>query len=273
MNSEVCANDGRRYTFLVENTEAAEDGSIRVTGGIHGQIKVGDSIYIIDPVQNVLETKVSSLLVSKDHLYLTPVDSASNQVVTVQLAAVPVIKALPKFTVLTSIRPQQSVDPKQPIDPKQAVENGQLVALLMEYNRFLTDVDYVKALVYCICHANFLVPAFVSGERTTNAAGNTVSTANTAIDFPVLNAAKDSDEVVLPIFTDGSTLFLWKGLFETHPNTKIMIMNFNKVITACQGMRGAVINPFGPASAVFSNDFIARIIQTQAYIDCFGKNS
>ena len=79
-----CANNGKRFTFLVEDTFQLKDGKgIVVVGNVHGTIAVHDAAYIMHAGNNTITlTEISGM----ESAEKKPVASASAGPVALRLA-------------------------------------------------------------------------------------------------------------------------------------------------------------------------------------------
>lgn len=271
MNSGNCANDGRRFALLVTDCFLFPNkNGILVTGTIHGQIKTGDDVYLVDPEQRVLTSRVVGIsLLDEDGEIASDsaVNEAANQAIALHLASVTSEEEVPKYTVVTSLRPQQAVD------LSRGIENGQLIGLLMEFATCSQDPQYMSALVYSLCHSHYLAVTYVSGSPAADESGNITINADTDLEFPTLNDSKDVNTTMLPIFTDWASLQLWQEIFHDVRQPRFTVMRFPNVVSVCRNLSGAIINAYGPGTLVLPNDFITRITATKGYQDEFGMNA
>ncbi len=250
----------RRFTLLVEDLSVLPEQQGVVVGGIlYGAVQKGDEIYVIHPMGNIVTSKVEGIEVGPGQT----ADSAENQKITILLRDIKTATQVPKYTVLTSIKPQTTVD------TRVAVENPQLLAMSMDYPRLCKDNAYVNLLIYVLCHAHYVVPASVDKEPVNNGDGTANIQQDTRMRFPSLQNPADRSKNVFPIFTDWPALANWKNLFdETHP-PKSIIMRFPDVVAVSKGS-GVVINAFGPTPVLLSEQMIEQIVGMEGYKQEFG---
>lgn len=258
--AKVVEGEFRRFTLLVENLSVLPEEQGVVVGGIlYGTVQKGDEIYIIHPMGNIVTSKVDGIEVGPNQT----ADHAENQKITMLLRDIKSATQVPKYTVLTSIKPQTTVD------TKVAVENPQLLGMSMDYPRLCKDNTYVNLLIYVLCHAHYVVPASVDKEPVNNGNGTVNIQQDTRMRFPSLQDPADKSKNVFPIFTDWAALSNWKNLFdETHP-PKSIIMRFPDVVAVCKGS-GVVINAFGPTPVLLSEQMITQIVGMEGYKQEFG---
>lgn len=254
------ANEGRRFTLLVENAkQLAEPEGIMIAGMLYGKVQVGDVVYMLLPNHTMMTSQIDALEIAAGQ----NADSAENQKVVLQFKEIKDINQVPRYTVITSIRPQD----KPSTDT--TIENPHLLGLSMDYPRLNKDPLYMNLLIFEICHAYFLVPARVNNNPVKNADGTATFQQDTQIRFPGMPDPTDSNKSVFTIFTDWLALANWKNLFdETHP-PKAIIMRFPDVINVCKDS-GVIVNPFGPTSIYLPNDVMKKITSLEGYKQEFG---
>lgn len=244
----------RRFTLVVEDLSVLPEEQGVVAGGIlHGSLQVGDEIFIIHPMGNIITSTVDGIEVGPNQT----AERAENQKITVLLKGIKTATQMPKYTVLTSIKPQTTVD------TRVAVENPQLLAMSLEYPRLCKDNNYMNIWIYVVCHAHYVVPARMDGESTSKAQQGTKT------HFPALQNPTDKSKNVFPIFTDWAAMSNWKNLFdEAHP-PKAIIMRFPDVVAVSKGC-GIVINAFGPTYVLLPEQMIEYIVGMEGYKQEFG---
>ena len=268
MSSENLANDARRFTLLVtERALLPETEGILVSGQAHGMLKTGDDVYLVDPQQRVLTSSITEIRLGNDFGAAQTVAEATDCLVTLRLSSVASEDDVPKYTVVTNIRPQQA------IDPSRGIENGQLLGLMTEFNQYSGDPQYISVLVYSLCHSHFLAATIVTGAGSTEANGKVNLNAESNLEFPLLHDQNDSKIAMLPIFTDLTALNRWKGAFQSGQKTIYTVLHFPNVVSNTREINGTVVNPFGPGTFVLPNDFIDSIIATRGYQEEFGQPS
>ncbi len=257
------AKEIRRFTFLVEDLSALpEEQGVVVGGFLYGAVQKGDEVYVIQPAGNIITTKVYGIEVGPNQT----ADSAQNQKITMLLRDIKNEAQVPKYTVLTSIKPQTT------INAKVAVENPQLLGMSMDYPRLCKDNTYINLLVYVLCHAHYIVPARVDKEPENNGDGTATIKQESKMRFPSLLDPADKTKNVFPVFTDWLAMANWKNLFdETHP-PKSVIMRFPEVMAVCK-RSSVVINAFGPTPVFLPEKMIEQIVGMEAYQQEFGANA
>lgn len=255
------AGGKRRFTLLVEGiSPLPQEQGVVVAGSLYGTLQKGDAIYMIHPMGNITTTRVEGIEVGQGQT----ADRAENQKITMLLKDVKNVNQVPKYTVLTSIKPQTTAD------VNTAVENPQLLGMSMDYPRLCKDNTYLNLLVYVICHAHYVVPVSVDKEPENNGDGAAVFRKETRMRFPSLQDPAEKSRNIFPVFTDWTALANWKNLFDEKHPPKSVIMRFPDVVSVCKG-NGIVLNPFGPASILLSEKMIEQIVGMEGYKQEFGE--
>ncbi len=245
------ANEGRRFTMLVEDAvQLKDDAGVVVAGNLYGTLQKDDAIYLLLPNGTIALAKADGIEVGPGET----ADEAKNQKIALHINGIKDRNQIPRFTVLTSIRPQQEVD------VNVSAENPQLLGLSMDYNRLNKDTTYMSLLIYVICHTRFVVPASADAEEMNE---------NTPIHFPSLHDPENKDSAMFPVFTDWNALMNWKNLFDEKHPAKSIIMRFQEVLSVCRGS-GIVINAFGPTPIILKPEVIWQIINMEGYKQEFG---
>ncbi len=256
------ANDGRRFTLLVENAkQLTEEEGIMIAGMLYGNLQLGDEVYMLLPNHAMRIATIDGIEIAAGQ----NADSAENQKVVLQFKEIKDINQVPRYTVITSIRPQD----KPSVDT--TIENPHLLGLSMDYPRLNKDPLYMNLLVFELCHAYFLVPARVAANPVQNGDGTSTFEQDTQVRFPGIPDPSDSNKSVFTIFTDWLALANWKNLFdETHP-PKAIIMRFPDVVNVSAG-NGVMLNPFGPTSIFLPGEVIKKITELEGYKQEFESN-
>lgn len=254
------ANNGRRFTFLVENAKQLNEAEgIMLAGMLYGNVQVGDEVYMLLPNHTMMESKIDGIEVAADQ----KAESAENQKVVLQFKGIRDINQVPRYTVITSIRPQE----KPSADT--TIENPHLLGLSMDYPRLNKDPLYMNLLVFELCHAYFLVPARVNNNPLKNGDGTATFQQDTQIRFPGLPDPADSNKSVFTIFTDWLALANWQNLFDEEHPPKAIIMRFPDVVNVSNG-NGIILNAFGPTSIYLPCEVVQKITSLEGYKQEFG---
>lgn len=259
------ANEGRRFTFVVEDTfQLLHDQGIVVVGFLHGEAKVGDAAYIMLSNNEIILTEIHGMEAGPNKI----VQSAENQNLGLLFRDIKKKEDIPKLSVITSIRPQNT------IDVNQSIENPQLLGLSFEYPSLNENSYYINLLIYVICHSNYLAAMYLDTQPQNNGDGTVTFTQNTTMGFPSLKDPEDETKSVIPVFTDWVALANWKNVFdETHP-PKTLILRFPDAVSMCKdSFSGIVINPFGPVPIFLSKKMIEKITSMEGYQQEFVQNT
>lgn len=255
--SEKTANDGRRFTFVVEDTfQLLDNQGIVVVGNLHGKIAVEDAVYIMHPNGQITLSVINGIEINKGETAQT----AEDQPIAIKLSDIKDKAQIQKYTVLTSIRPQTAVD------VNKAVENGQLLGLSMEFPRFNQDPNFMSLFVYVACHAHFITPVHINKEPERKGDGTAVFTKDTKMGFLSLTHPSDETKRHLPIFTDWKALRKWENMFNQERVPKVMVVSFPDVVALVKkDLSGAILNPFGPVPVLLSDEYIEKITSLEGY--------
>ena len=256
------ANEGRRFTLLVENAkQLAEEEGIMLAGILYGSLQLGDEVYMLLPNHTMRTTTVDGIEIAAGQ----NADKAENQRVVLQFKEIKDINQVPRYTVITSIRPQD----KPSVDT--TIENPHLLGLSMDYPRLNKDPLYMNLLVFELCHAYFLVPARVAANTVRNEDGTSTFTQDTQVRFPGIPHPTDKTKSVFTIFTDWLALSNWKNLFDENHPPKAIIMRFPDVVNVAAG-NGVTLNAFGPTSIYLPAEIIQKITSLEGYRQEFANN-
>lgn len=256
------ANEGRRFTLLVENAkQLSEEEGIMIAGMLYGTLRLGDEVYMLLPNHSMRITRIDGIEVAEGQ----NADSAENQKVVLQFKEIKDINMVPRYTVITSIRPQE----KPTVDT--TIENPHLLGLSMDYPRLNKDPLYMNLLVFELCHAYFLVPARVAANPVKNEDGTSTFKQDTQVRFPGIQDPSDSNKSAFTIFTDWLALANWKNLFDENHPPKAIIMRFPDVVNVAAG-NGVMLNPFGPTSIFLPAEVIKKITELEGYKQEFETN-
>lgn len=257
------ANDGRKFTYMVEDAVQLKDQQgIVVLGTIHGTICEGDAAYIMCPGNAITLTEVSGLELKPQG----KVKEASNQPVAIWLKDIKDKSQIARFSVLTSIRPQTVVD----VDA--AVENPYVLGLAREYGRFYKEPEYINLLVYQIAHGHYITPVYMNKEPQKQENGTCVMGEGTTMGFLSLKHPQDATKDVFPVFTDWEELHKWKNVFSKEHPPKTVILRFPDCVAfVLKNSAGMVLNPFGTAPVFLPIDLIKNIVNTEGYQAEFGS--
>lgn len=263
-----CANDNRRFTYVVEDTfQLLNQKGTVIVGTIHGTIKVKDAVYIMNPNNQIIVAEVSGLEGEIDGK-MARITEATNTPVSILVADIKDKALISKYAIVTSIRPQPS------IDVNEAIENAQILGLSYEYPRFYEDMEFMSILTYQIAHGHFLAPISMSKVPQAKEDGSVILSENTQISFPTLKDPSDEQKTVLPVFTDWNELSKWKNLFDDQHPAKTLILKFpDCAYMAKSNHSGFVINAFSECPVFVSNTMISSIEQMEGYQKEFGEGN
>ena len=243
------ANGGRRYFLLAEETVAADD-ILKIKGTIHGEAHKGDELYIYRPGGAVLTATLGSINAEGKE-----VDAAKGAKVELVVpfnfkqAGFEPDKIVPKFSVVSGIRPQITMD------NNKLLENPALVGLTLEYKNFQEDKAYMGILIGTLANAKFLLPVNSSVDELNGTDGKR------KIAFIMI--AKD-DKKGLPIFADWGALSAWKDLFKQDKKPTIVNMTFMDLMKLTSKEEvDFILDPFGPVSIGLPRQLLNKVAETK----------
>ncbi len=254
-------NASKRFTLMVEDSFLLKDDKgVVVVGNLHGSLCKGDVVYVIQPNGAITRSFVEAMEIGPGKV----AEQAENEKVAIQLKDIKSKDQLPKFTVLTGIKPQTVVETD--VD----TENPQLLGLSMEYKEYYKDNQYMNLLIFVMVHAHYVVPVnaeSLNGEKLENGAD---LKRNAKLHFPSLKNPIEQDRSVFPAFTDGTALANWKNLFSEKYPKQTVLLTFQEILPICRGT-GIVINPFGPIPIPLMPEQIQQIVNLEGYQKEFGE--
>lgn len=246
------ANEGRRFTMLVEDAKQLEDEQgIQLAGIVYGNIQLGDLVYFILPNNMILYSRIDGIEIGAGQ----NANKAENQRVVLLFEDIKDINRVPKYTVLTSIHPQDRAE------EQSAVENPHLLGLSRDFHRLSNDPNYFNIFIYVLCHAYFLVPVKTPGAAGAGEEGQ--------VQFPALKDPKNPSKSIFPVFTDWIALVGWQDLFEDGKPPIAVILRFPDVVNICKG-NGMILNPFGPTAVMIPDQLLEQIVNIDGYKKEFG---
>lgn len=261
------ANDNRRFFYVVEDKFAMKnENEVVVVGDVHGTIRVGDAIYILQPNG----TTTLSMVKAMERM----IEGTMLQMQTATDTHVSLLLEMKKediaiFSVITSIRPQFQVD------VKHAVENPAVAALMYGLPKYSGNNEFFNWLMNAIAHGHYITPIQISKEITRNEDGTATAEKGATIGFSMLRNPKNPAESVMPIFTDWTELHKWeKAPKNEHGNVETMILRFQDVVTVTKpdSFGGFVINPFSQNQMFVTKQLIQAVVSSEGYQREFVQN-
>ncbi len=252
------ANHARRYTLLVEEAVKTDQKEIVLKGLVHGEMRVGDEVYLLTPKEEIGQFRIRQLLVNNNK-----VRKAKNVRVSLTFFGTGEEMDIPEFSVVSSVHPYCS----KITDGENVVENPYLSGLLQDYTLKNFNKNYVSLLFYSICHAKYLI---AGTAQNTEAAGDIMDVPQnrTDVGFSSVSQAGKS-EAMLPIFTDWGALKNWKDIVNGDKSITLVLDFPHAVDIWKNGFSGIVIDPFGPRPFALSTQMIEGIVSSIGYREDF----
>lgn len=249
-----------RFTIMIENMLQLENNmGVAAVGNVHGTVKVHDKVYVMHPaLPEPIYTEIDSIEIGPDET----ADTATDRKVVVKISGIKDRNTIPKFTVISNVRPHNEVNVNQPL------ENPFLLGLTYEYPRYAKDHGFYNIMTFAIFSSRFLTPIKVDNEPEKRPDGTAVMKKNTKVGFRMLRHPQNESMIVLPVFTDWLTLRNWKDAFDKDDQPKTMLMSFDQCAEiGVKSKGGFVINPYSPVPFYVNNEIISSIYKMKAEMD------
>lgn len=246
IKEKSCTNDeNRRFVMLIEEAFPAQgkDGIVTV-GMMYGTIKNGDTVYLLEPGDQICMVNVIGLAV-RDGGKMEPVEEAANRLTGVKIYDISGRNKVAKYSVLTSVKPQSNRK-----DPS-SIENPYVWGLSSGYQKFIKDTDYFNILISELLMTNVLVPMYKEEEG-----------------YAALSRTDSSGKADLLVFTDKYQMLLgdWKKAIEREGDLQITAMRFTDCIEMiCSQNKkkaGIAVNAYGGFSLLLSEKMLYMIYQS-----------
>lgn len=248
-------NEGRRYFLMAEEVSADESKlEVSLTGNLFGCCKKDDNVFIYRHDGRAIGSKVTSIEEYNGAAF-EPADEVSGKRARITCSidfekiGFSSEDAVPKFAVLSSVRPPLKEDGK-----KALVENPGLSGMLFGFSEFKKDKDYMNRLTTNLVNGRFLAAAFIEG---TNENGKP------RFNVVMISSKEKPEKKVIPVFTDIQALMMWKDIFagEKKP-TAVPIPYAEAAKLSDKEGFDIMINPFGPAKFILPVE-VVRMISSQ----------
>lgn len=249
------ANEGRRFTLLVENISPTLAGdSLIVSGNLHGKVNKGDSVYVFLP-RSCSEAKVLGIEAFVEEK-LTVVEEACDTKVNLSLDITD-MQQVKILSVVTSIKPVEKFDPMVPM------ENPYLAGLLFEAARYQKDNNFMIVLSFLLTTSKYLVP--LKPQMTEDG--------KQTMGFYMLPAKKPENEGELPkefyfpVFTDFQELSKWTALTKQNPKVPTTVMNFKQLseFVKPEPTVGIIVNPFSKNMIIAREELVNSIVNSEGF--------
>ncbi len=249
----------RRFTIMVEDVfQLKDDLGIVAGGNVHGTMNIHDKVFILHPLlPQGVEAEIDGIEEGPTNMVETATDSR----VGVRFTSLKKREDIPKFSVITNIRPQSSPSPSRP------AEGPYLLGLSYEYNRLINDRAFANIFTFAVFSGRYITPVKIDAEPEKTADGKAVLRRDSKVAFRLLRHPNDESLHVLPVFTDWAALKMWKNAFDDEEQPKTFFMSFEQCADIGLKNGGFVINAFGPAPVFVSNDNIKMILEMKKNLD------
>ena len=249
----------RRFSVIVDGVTTMLDGNGSIVSGtLFGKVLKGDKVYVYMAGVPAVECEVQAVEAKLEDR-TSIVDEAEDTNVSLQLT-LPDEVQLKKYSVITNVPPQDKVN------PKVSVENPALAGIINGMTTYGKDNGFHATAAYHVSHGHFLTPIKMDAEPEVNENGVAVIKKDTRIGFYMLKSQiklagtpEDKDSMVLPLFTDWTSLRRWEGL--------------DALLKRGDAYAGIAINPFNPVPCTLPIPYLDTITGTPGYQAEFAPKS
>jgi len=263
----------RRFSIVVGQVTTMLDGNGSIVSGqLYGKILKGDTVYIYQLGDRVMECQVQAIEAKQEEKSVIT-DEAENTSVSLQLN-LPDDVLIKKFAVITNLKPQDKVD------PKVSIENPALAGIVNGMVAYGKDKVFHSILAYWMTHGHFITPIKMDKEPQLNEKGQAVIAKDTKIGFYMLKSPvkfqgtpEDKESIVFPLFTDWDSLKKWSNLSKDGQRIHTQILSFQdvyKMIKKGDAYSGIVINPFNQVPCTLPIAYLDSVTAVPAYQNEFG---
>ncbi|SDB47779.1 SseB protein N-terminal domain-containing protein [Pseudobutyrivibrio sp. YE44] len=267
---------GRRFHVLIEGVTSMLDGNGSiVTGQLFGKIAKGDKVYVCMAATQPIQCEVQAIEATVDGRS-TIVNEAEDTAVSLQLT-LPDDANVKKYAIVTNIAPQEK------LDPKVSVENPALAGIINGLQVHAEDNVFHAAVAYWVSHARFITPIKMDIAPEVNEQGVAVIKKDTKIGFYMLKSTvklagtpEGSESMVLPLFTDWTSLRNWEGLAKNGERIHTQVLTFQDVYAMLKrggAYAGIAINPFNKIPCTLPVPYLDTITGTPGYQAEFGPKN
>ena len=233
--SSLAYESTRRGSFLV--TEVVDENT--VICDVFGKLQKNDKIVSVDYPASFLWIK--QIIV--DNKKVKKIDGGK---ATIKLSALSNVKS--KFEVYANY------EPRCEYEKVNVTENPALRTFIEAYEEHKDEEGFASAMLYYICHANYLIPALIDAK---DIKGDLMDTYKDSASFMTVAVSNENapDKRIFPIFTDWEALKEYNVVIDTEQAITFVI-SFPRVIQMMREGKydGVVINPFGPGTSYFMSD-------------------
>ena len=245
--SSLAYESTRRGSFLV--TEVVDENT--VICDVFGKLQKNDQIVSVDYPASFLWIK--QIIV--DNKKVKKIDGGKAKI---KLSALSNVTS--KFEVYANY------EPRCEYEKVNVTENPALRTFIEAYEEHKDEEGFASAMLYYICHANYLIPALIDAK---DIKGDLMDTYKDSASFMTVAVSNenDPDKGVFPIFTDWEALKEYNVVIDTEQAITFVI-SFPRVIQMMREGKydGVVINPFGPGTSYFmSDEYVMGITELEGY--------
>lgn len=266
-------DSGRRFSVIIEGITTMLDGNGSIiTGQLFGKIVKGDKVYVYIPTEKAIECEVQAVEATIDGRS-SIVDEAEDTTVSLQLT-LPDDANIKKYAIVSNIAPQEE------LNPRVSVENAALAGIINGMVAHADDNSFHATVAYWLSHSHFITPIKMDIEPEINENGVAVIKKETKIGFYMLKSTakltgtpEGQDSMVLPLFTDWTSLRRWEGLAKNGQKIHTQVLSFQDVyglLKRGNAYAGIAINPFNKIPCTLPIGYLDTLTGTPGYQAEFG---
>jgi len=253
-------SEARRFTLLVEEAFELKDGKGVVVGGnVHGRVNNHDSVYILHPL---LGDPVKAEIDGIEDNPMSMVETAENTKVGLRFPAVKRRNEIPRYSVITNIRPLSKPSKEDP-----NAESPFLLGLCCEYNRLIKEGSFQGIFTFAVFSSKYITPVKLDVDKEKTTEDKAVIKKDSKISFKLIRKPDDENILALPVFTDYNELRKWKNAYADNDQPQNFFMTFEQCAEIGLKNGGFVINPFGEFPVFVSVDNIKHVIKVKNDLD------
>ena len=255
----------RRFFIMPESKEILES-SIKVSGKVFGEVRVGDKVFIYRTNGQVVMSSVLSLESDAEDQVVPEegeAKAARNAVIKMELgfnfanAGFEPENIINDFSIISNVVPVPNT--------RKTVENPAILGLTLYYNQYSKDKEFNKVLVNHLVNASFVLPVHATGRNGANG--------KPAMQLLTLSDTSEEGRRMLPIFTDVLALSGWKNIFNDENKPQVAILTFQEIVNiTLKDEIDFVINSSGPVAVRIPFDFISKVVSSESYKARFGED-
>ena len=250
---EAVLNDSGRFSMVVDKVFASkEDKRFAYLGNVHGTMRTGDRVCVIQPDGQTFESTVE-IIQREDTVLKKITDNWPQAPILVVLSTDRGGEAFLPYSVLSGTRTLE-VDPE-----RNRMEEPALRGYLCAYDEHVGDEKFAGVLLHTITRSRFLVPVVTRDRELRDPSA--LLPAGTAYQYPTVSSAMLEDSEVIQAYTDWDALSGWGYLMNPSCLQGTKVMTFDEIAAeTAEKYTGMVIDPFGPKQFYLSSALLTSLL-------------